>query len=119
MRIPATGRAATPTGQNLGRYMRPQEARNRLIQLHHVGEANSLTVYGFLEGHTALIVHDFSAGKVEIEPPFANAKDDGVDHRLIYTSWDGERSRDLTDLTDAAFVAFMRSEPAGLIERAY
>ena len=95
------------------------EAKDRLGQFQRVGEDNKLTVFGFLQGHYQHMIWDFAAGRLQIEPEIHEAEEpaEPPDYRIVYTSRDGERRRDITDLTDDEFVAFMQSEPPGLIER--
>jgi hypothetical protein len=52
-------------------------------------------------------------------PSYHRQRDHLWDKALIYMSWDGQRARDITDLSDEQFVTFMRAEPADLVERKF
>ena len=96
--------------------MQPQEVKDRLLHLERLGENSGLVVHGFLIGRENTIIHDFAAGRVEINPAINEADDEDVDYRLRYFSWDGRREVDVTDLSDEQFISFMKSEPPGLVE---
>lgn len=59
---------------------------------------------------------EFAAGHVTIVPPLEDDNSSDSDYRVIYTSWDGLRTRDLSQISRADFLNFMRSEPGGMIE---
>jgi hypothetical protein len=56
--------------------------------------------------------YGFRAGLIEIAPPLPDlAEPVEEDYRIVYASWDEQRRRDVTDMTNEQFVEFMKSEP--------
>lgn len=52
----------------------------------------------------------FRAGRLDIVPPVPDLDEPFVgDHRIIFTSWNGLRLEDITDITNELFIEFMEA----------
>jgi hypothetical protein len=94
-----------------------QKAGQRLLQFQTLARKKGLTVSGYMPATGVWILADFKAGPVMLEPnPGAPEVPHDSQFRIWYTSWDGLRRRDVTEMGDDDFVAFMAAEPEGLTE---
>jgi hypothetical protein len=89
------------------------EAKGHLDHLQRVADETRLTAFGFTLTSPGSLFQ-LKAGKIELEPPPSEELPSDTDFRLQYVSWDGQRRRDVTDMTDAEVVAFLRTEPDGM-----
>lgn len=69
-----------------------------------------LAFYGFVVGEYGTRA-DLRAGRLTITPDELDESRTRQDYRLLYTSYDGLRSRDASEINDEDFLSFLQSEP--------
>lgn len=80
------------------------EAADRVKHLVDLRYANDLVVQGFLRAPGSQCVGNFKAGYVNLVPNPAEVKlTENPNYRAWYTSGDGQRRRDVTDMSDEEF----------------
>lgn len=90
--------------------MNHADASYHIDQLQKLGFRKGLLAEGWMM-KDGIWITIFKAGPIMIEAVALQNQPVSSDYAVIYSSWDGQRRRDVSDLSEEKFVEYMLSQP--------
>jgi hypothetical protein len=93
--------------------MNHADASYHIDHLQRLGFRKGLLAEGWMMKDGVWITN-FQAGPIMIEAISHEKQPVSSDYAVIYSSWDGQRRQDVSDLSEEEFVQYMLSQPKSL-----
>ena len=94
--------------------MNHSDAMLQIAQLQRLGFNNSLLSEGWLM-KDGIWITNFQTGPIMIEAVSQEAQPVNPDYAIYYSSWDGQRRKEVSRLSEEEFVQYMQSQPKSLV----